>query len=106
MLNALSTPKRFQHVCLPGRAAAGKENGNIAAGYFRRRISVHTLRSRIPSQNEASQVRADDGVFGGIDNRRELQTRLLILLALGCVDADADHANRLLRALVVDDAAL
>jgi hypothetical protein len=66
------------------------QRGKRGADYFPGRIAKHPFRPLVPHGDPALQVRAHDGIIGGVDERRQLLIFRFHFLSFGDVVHDAD----------------
>ena len=92
MLDALTAPDALENFRLFGLQIGRNENGDRLANGLFRRIAEQTLRARIPADDDAVEVFADDRVVGRLDDTGELPPRLLAAALFGDVEERRDPA--------------
>src|SRR5579859_1200074 len=92
VLDPLAAPDPLQDLRLFALPVIGNDHGDGFADYFFGQISKQTFGARIPADDDAAQIHADDRVVGGFHDAGELPAGLLAAALLGNVEQRSDPA--------------
>ena len=92
MLEALAATNARQNFRFLVLQVFRNDDGDRLADHLLGRIAEQPLGARIPADDDAVQILADDRIVGGFDNTGELPARLLALALLGDVEQRRDPA--------------
>src|SRR5205823_1757893 len=84
-----------EHLFLFGATLRRQDERDRLAERLRLAVAEEPLGALIPGADHAVERAADDGVAGGLDDRREARLYLLGALLLGDVDQHVDRADDL-----------